>query len=282
MPDQSFYNHLARYLRHQSTYVGEQIARAAQEASVDAVHDLRVALRQTRSVMDTLGMVQPELMRDMRHLSRLLGKARDYDVLIEDLLDQPGLATYRAHLMTARETETHALLAGLVRKRAQRVPRLLEDLADHLPTNVVSLREAAEERLGTQLKRTKKYGRQIGPGSRMNELHELRIECKKLRYLAEMFGHDHVYPLKELRRPLHPLLRVLGDLNDNAVKIESITRYAATRDLHDHGRAELIDLGRYVGHCETSSVALRRSFPALWEEFDSACTRKKLKLWLRA
>ncbi len=282
MTTRNFYTHLGRYLRDQSAHIGNQVARVAEAASVAAIHDLRVALRQTRSVLDTLGMVHPELMRDMRHLSRQLGHVRDLDVLIEDLRNQPGLTAYRAHLMSARDAESRKLLKTLARKRCQRIPESLHALAHHLPTHEISLRETARERLGAQLKRVKKCGRQIGPGSTMIELHALRIECKKLRYLAEMFGHDHVYPLRELRRPLQPLLSMLGDLNDNAVKIESITRYAAIRELHDHGRAELLDLGRYVGYCETASVTLRRSFPALWAQFDSACTRKNLTRWLHA
>ncbi len=281
MSKQRFHPHLADFLRLQASLIQDGTADVRRTADVEAVHQLRVTMRRTRSVLDTLDEGNHKVMRSLRELGRRLGKVRDLDVQIEALRNQPGLTAYRAYLHEERSRRCDEALEALSGNRSAGLPGAMEALADALPHKGRSLKSAAREHLGRQLKQVKRRGRMISTASPITDLHALRIECKRLRYLVEMFSHGDIIHLQPLRKHLRNLQELLGELNDNAVKIESVTRYAASLDSPSF-RAELLDLGRYIGLCETSSVSLRRRFPQQWQHFDQHCKRRHLEAWIDA
>ncbi len=279
MSKQLFYPHLADFLRLQASLIQDGIADVRHTADMEAIHQLRVTMRRTRSVLDTLDEGNHKVMRSLRELGRRLGKVRDLDVQIEALRNQPGLTAYRAYLHAEHSQRRDEMRDALSGNRAENLPRAIEALADALPRDDRSLKKAARKYLRRQLKLVKQRGRAISTASPITDLHALRIECKRLRYLAEMFSHRDAIYLLPLRKHMRSLQNLLGELNDNAVKIESVTRYAANLDSPSF-RAELLDLGRYIGLCENSSVSLRRRFPQQWQHFDHHCKLRQLEAWI--
>lgn len=73
----------------------------------------------------------------------------------------------------------------------------------------------------------RKMSLMINSQSPDTDLHDLRIECKKLRYLLEFFKSLYAPELvSELVRRLKYLQTVLGDFNDLYVQSETLTRLA--------------------------------------------------------
>jgi CHAD domain-containing protein len=78
----------------------------------------------------------------------------------------------------------------------------------------------------------KRYRRIVKKGSKISEttpdekLHELRIDCKKLRYLLEFF--TSLFPeneMKKLVKQLKQLQENLGDFNDLSVQQEFLVNH---------------------------------------------------------
>ncbi len=116
--------------------------------AADGVHDLRVALRRTRSLLVTFGpaLSHPEaerLRRELRWAGRELGGPRDVEVVygqLEALLGEEGVGHVSGAAVALIQDEARAadrqassLVAAL--RTGERYRRLLEDL-DRLPAEV--------------------------------------------------------------------------------------------------------------------------------------------------
>jgi CHAD domain-containing protein len=173
------------------------------------LHDLRISVRRIRSVLSEGRRVLPaELRRDQRAafawLGGLTGDARDLDVYVDgwttltDALtdDQRGaLEPVLAYLERQRATEHARVSEGLSSARGQAIrPRLRGWL--EVPDLEVAGGPRAGEPLGRIVARRIRAaqqgvltdGRAIGPESPATDLHQLRKDAKRLRYLLESFG----------------------------------------------------------------------------------------------
>lgn len=205
------------------------------------VHQMRVALRRLRSAVS---IFRPALdparreraMSEMRWLARALGAARDWDVflgtacaeLLQAFPEHPGLAHYVAHFRRQQR---------LARQRAQRAvgsvryQRLVLELGAWLQSGQWSAPDAgdaaavleqrvetyAAEVLEARYSRLRKRGRHIARLT-PEELHDLRIAAKKLRYATHFFAA--LYDAKAAHALLDRLARLqdaLGAVNDAAI-----------------------------------------------------------------
>jgi inorganic triphosphatase YgiF len=191
----------------------------------DAVHQARVALRRLRSAMtlfkDVLSPERRALSGRLRDLARVLGNARDLDVLSERV--EPGLL--RERLGKARDKAYAAMARELRRKTVRRLPLELTEWiaigAWRSDPETARLRETplpvfAAKALDRQRKRLHKHGRhfaELDPEHR----HEVRKDAKKLRYgvefLAALFP-EQKKQRKAFTRALKHLQELLGTLND--------------------------------------------------------------------
>ena len=88
--------------------------------------------------------------------------------------------------------------------------------------------EVANRRIYKQVRQVLKDGQAITAESPDEMLHALRIECKKLRYLMELFSG--LYEPKEINgliKQLRTLQGNLGDFNDLSVQEAYLMRTAA-------------------------------------------------------
>ena len=123
--------------------------RALDTSDIEGVHDMRVATRRLRAVMEIFAVCFPKqqhrrALREVKELADVLGERRDPDVMIDGL---EGIATRLGrgdrsgirHLeRTLREEQTRA---------NQRLAAMLDRIErDHLRERLVAL--AAEARLG--------------------------------------------------------------------------------------------------------------------------------------
>ncbi|MEJ7933935.1 CHAD domain-containing protein [Sphingobium sp. AN558] len=186
---------------------------------VDALHQARVAIRRLRSALSIFRttLIDAPTMQwstELRWLARVMGTARDLDVLLE----RPA-ETMQHRLEAARDEAYSHVEAALT---SERVRALVQDMVQWLaipPTAsevaVIPLATAALHRLR---RRVKKRGRHL---DRLDDetRHTVRKDAKKLRYAAEFFGSLYVRKRQVRRRrdflaALERLQSKLGAIND--------------------------------------------------------------------
>lgn len=212
------------------------------------LHDLRVATRRTRSALSQVKRVLPDAVVEefkarFAWLGQITGPTRDLDVF---LLELPH---YRASLPAAMAGDLDALeeqlkaahkreQAKLKRKLGSAEMRtLLSDWhnvldAEQTPGEPgwfadLPIEQVASQRIWRMYKKVRKTGSGVTADGPPEEMHELRKECKKLRYLIEFFRG--LYPssdVKLLIRALKDLLDNLGEFQDLEVQADKLRDFA--------------------------------------------------------
>ncbi|MGI9387461.1 MAG: CHAD domain-containing protein [Methyloligellaceae bacterium] len=202
-------------------------------------HQLRIGLRRFRTVLRILKPMEPssdldQLRRDARNLGRIVGRLRDADVLICDILEpaceqvsgRSGQNALREVLVTHREGERVAVCESLRSEKWSRLklncilfeqaiaqafgpPRHEGDSSELVPI--------ARRALKKIWRRVNKWGSDLDHLSAV-ERHEMRKDLKSLRYATEFFFS--LFASQEARAFLKKLKRlqdVFGYLNDVAL-----------------------------------------------------------------
>lgn len=264
------------------------------------LHDLRVAVRRTRSVLAQGKRVLPDRVRDTYRdgfgwLGTATGPARDLDVyMIEwDGYVAPLAADARAalapvlHHLGAQRTVEHRRLAKVLRSARYRSlvtgwRRWLEE-----PATDVSGRDAsrpigpvAADRIGRAQAQLLSRGRSIGPTTAAEELHELRKDAKKLRYLLECLGGLYApAPRKVFVQRLKALQDNLGEHQDTEVHVAELRRVA--HDLHASvGADTMVAMGQLTEHLESRRRGARAEFAERFATYDTAKTAGALETLL--
>ena len=202
------------------------------DLDIEFLHDFRVALRRTRSLLSELRAifappVYERWKRNFKAAGTASGAQRDLDVWLEELQgckDDAVLAR-----VAADRAEAHRELVGFLNSAAWRNTQKAWEETLQSPENSRRFTPLAQEpiealalsRLQRQLRRVLKDGRTIGADSPAQALHTLRIDCKKLRYLLEFFAP--LFPdTAAMIAPLKSLQEVLGNHQDAYVQLERI------------------------------------------------------------
>ena len=201
------------------------------------LHDFRVAVRRTRSLLGQIKHVFPpdaveHFSTEFSWLGRLTGAPRDMDVLMLALrerraeLPADDLAAVTAFLGDAQQQEHRTLVETL---DGERYRRLISEWQAFLQQRVTSgpvprnaripLVDVVSSRAWRLYRRIVASSETIDGGTAPERLHEVRITAKKLRYLVDVtpsFGEarDPARILGALKK----LQRVLGDFNDAHVQ----------------------------------------------------------------
>jgi CHAD domain-containing protein len=265
------------------------------------LHDLRVAVRRTRSALGQIKGVLPpatsaRFTREFAWLQELTGPARDLDVFVQELPALGELLPSRARrslgplarLLERKRRAAHADLA-----RALDEPRFARLLADWrafllLPTPKRpsgapnALRPCADlavERIGKLLRRAIREGAAVSDASPAADLHELRKTCKKLRYLVEFFHSLLDRDAAEAAiASLKGLQDTLGRFQDLQVQTDALLGYA--RELAREGKAPpptYIALGMLVERLRDEQKRARVEFAGKFCEFSRKSGRKNWK-----
>ena len=198
------------------------------------IHQMRVALRRLRAALRLFRPALPErfaadLLPPLRRLAQTLGRARDLDVLMRDILapvlaERPDDAPLRVlaevigqGLQQARSEARRALRRpGYGRLLRQVGARLREPGPGPAKADAVRLRRFARRRLRKLQCRVLA----LAAGARQDDplsLHRLRIGIKRLRYGLEFFAS--LLPRRRVEKQLRLLVGLqdaLGRLNDLA------------------------------------------------------------------
>ena len=208
------------------------------------LHDLRVATRRTRSALTQAKGVLPqpvihEFASKFKTLATLTGPCRDLDVNLRDLDSYRGqqgilddaLDPWQQHLKHSRRLEHQRICQEL---RSASFREFIDGWAAFLETETVAdpeppeagrpVIEVAEELTCKAFRRLVKRSSGLSDDPSAKQLHRLRIDAKKLRYLLEFFRS--LYPAERVDSfisELKALQDVLGELNDREIQRERLT-----------------------------------------------------------
>ncbi len=268
------------------------------------LHDFRVAVRRTRSVLaQGKGVLPTEVRGRFREefgwLGAATGPARDLDVYLIEWDSyvaplEPDVAAALKSLfehVDHRRLNEHVALAMLLQSRRYRnlmgawhdwlaAPAGEQDLGVDAPAPIG---EVAARRIGGANDRLVARGRKIGPDTPAEELHELRKAAKKLRYLLECFGA--VLPSGERKafvQRLKALQDNLGEHQDTEVHTAHLRAMSHEMIELGAGAETLVAMGQLAGEFERRRIAARSEFAERFAAYDTAKTRRTLDALLRS
>jgi CHAD domain-containing protein len=214
-------------------------------ADDEAVHDLRVAIRRTRTVLEVgrevLGRFRAdEVRRALREVQRATGDLRDEEVLLE-LIESTSVRRpdVRAWLDARRRREARlrtvlrrAVRAGDVDRGRQLLDALLAFRTK--PSRERHLSKFARRAVGGALHDVERLQRPSLED--VDALHRLRIAYKRLRYTVEVFNDVLPEPERLLAPAASRFQSRLGDIHDADIGLACVER---ARILTDAGRRAL-------------------------------------------
>lgn len=261
--------HFAQFLlREPGSRLGED---------AEQVHRMRVATRRLRAAMSLFRDYLPEqagrLRDELGWVARALGSVRDLDVQLERIqewhtdggsLNPEALRGLEALLCSQREHARTGLLHTLDSERYERFVADFSALLRAGPGGTAAaLKHARNEIPSLVLKRYVKVrsdGDAIDVDSPAESLHELRIQCKRLRYALEFV--EHLYP-KAMRAYLERLVDLqdlLGQHQDAHVAIEQMRGLGLTHQ-HELPAHTVFTLGEIAQRYAHQAETLRARFP---------------------
>ena len=288
-------------LRRLLAVIADNVDGAIAGEDDEYLHQLRIAVRRSRTVQRQLaGVFPPEELpgfrSDFRWLQQATGPARDLDVYITEfgslteLLPErlrPDLDPLRPVLlhsrMTARADMERALRSARTTQLLEDWDRLLESLVElqleDRPGAAESIGHAAGARIRKVYKRIVAMGRGIDPASPAEAYHELRKKAKELRYLLELFGvklfdEEHVAPMV---RALKALQDVLGRHQDREVQMAMLHSIADEVALLSGGGRACLAMGGLIERLSLDEAAARSEFAERFGEFASHQQRSLVK-----
>lgn len=234
------------------------------------LHDYRIALRKIRSVLSLFrGVYAADQTADLKaRFSRLMaptGRLRDLDVQLldrqtyHDLLPKSlhaGLDAKFALLAAERKSAKARLVQHLRRETYEQEIAALADLfatrtaLQPGPNAALPARAFACTLIWKRYRKICQIAQVLGPDTDDAEVHGLRIECKKLRYLMEFFAP--LFPKDEFRsllRPLKALQDNLGLVNDCAVQQANLQLFV--QGTGKRGKKVSLDVAQTVGALTT-------------------------------
>ncbi len=262
--------------------VRQTLPRAVEQGmtDVEAVHDLRVATRRAAAALRVFQTVLPKRLsnaarKHLRQLRRAAGDARDWDVFLLRLPQAKPLQRPSGHaaadflhgygLALRRQAQTQLQLAAA--EHGPAFAEAVDKLLDHLRSDNSGppLRVLAQEQTA-ELFHIFQEALHAQPAT-PEQLHQLRIHGKRLRYAVEIFMvcfppwfEQRLYPV------LAQLQELLGHYQDAVVGM------ARLKELNEFLRQRLPErLARLAPGLNGWSQSLRAQLPAL---------RKSFRQWL--
>ncbi len=255
------------------------------------LHDYRVAIRRTRSILAQLkGIFPPEDLSRYKLAFREFGKRtntlRDQDVYLlqaerfRDLLPvtmRDSLDPFFTNLRNSHKKELRAFSRYLgsekYKLKMQEWESFLQgDLSSDHDLTPDARRQTSDIAVSTikkAWKRVIRHGRDISRIATDTELHSLRLDCKKLRYLLEFY--TSIFPAKMLVtvvRQLKTLQDNLGTFVDLSVQQNYLNDYLSNLECTPENVSFAASLGGLVTALYHEREKVRMNFHEAFHTFD--------------
>lgn len=280
---------------------------------IEELHDMRVAVRRLRAAVRLFRPYLPKqhaayLRKDLRHLGRALGPARDYDVMLVNLTNyraalpaqsQESLEPLARRWHKKRGRARGEMLAYLESKRYRVLKQRMQAFLDSAGAAAAgaggngaatasppALHEplVCAEVPGLLTGRYEKvlaYGPSLR-GTSIERLHALRIDCKRLRYALEFLREALCAQAEDAIDDLKQAQDHLGEMNDAYVASKVLRnlseKWQRAADESRFPSATRTALGAYLAYCEDRARTKAQSFPVVWEHLTGNEFRQRLQV----
>lgn len=262
------------------------------------LHDFRVAIRRTRSALSQVQEVFPTSLTerfrsDFSILGSFTNELRDLDVY---LLAEDSYKSMLPDIMREdinplfdylRSRRTQALRDVIAFMDSQEYAQILNDWRDFLelsaienssnenaqPTNAaLAVIELANKRIIRWYRRVIADGSALVSQSHDGQMHALRIQCKKLRYLIEFF--ESLYPSDKVALLVNQLKKLqdnLGEFNDLSVQQTYLMTIADQLPIDQmQSRRALVAIGSLVNNLANRQEEVRAHFAETFAGFTAS------------
>jgi CHAD domain-containing protein len=286
-------------LRNLLTTMLDNLPGTIADVDPEFLHDFRVAIRRTRSVVKEGKRVLPTDVREkfaagFADLGGATGPARDLDVYVLGWADTLALidvevSTETAPVLAALEARRHSAHVAMCQVLESATTRqLLTDWqgwlegVDGVSPHPGAVGPEVAKRIASAQETLLTHGRLITEESPPESLHDLRKDAKKLRYLLECFGSllapkargAFVSQLKDLQDNL-------GEHQDREVQLSELRQLA--HDLHEETRVDadmLLSVGRLIDALDRRRRQVREEFAERFAGYDTKKNRRALRALL--
>lgn len=302
---QTLHFHFSRMLQHE--------AGSIDGTDIEELHDMRVAVRRMRAAVQLFRPYLPKkqaahLRKDLRHLGRALGPARDYDVMLANL------ERYREELSTKssdsleplarrwemkRDRARSAMCEYLASQRYRVLKQRIETFLDPecLPAEGSDANGAATAAQSIRREPlvfaevpgllTSRYEKILAYGPSLQEVsierqHALRIDCKRLRYALEFLREALCAEAKDAIEDLKLAQDHLGEMNDAYVASQVLRtlleKWPGAADDSGYPPATKEALDAYLAYCDERARTKAQSFSVIWEHLTGSAFRQRLQV----
>jgi CHAD domain-containing protein len=258
------------------------------DIDTEFLHDLRIAVRRTRSVLKMAGSALPASMAaryrpEFKWLGDLTTPTRDLDVYLLGYAQMAAglvagteaeLRPFHEYLKTRRASAQRQLARGLRSARfTQLSSRWRHDLDQVAasPGRRPATGKFAAARIARAHQRVLRSGTAISAASPPEALHELRKLCKELRYLLEVFAslHDAAEQWRAVNE-LKALQDCLGEYQDTEIQQAELRAFATQMMADRSAPAEtVLAMGEIAGALALRQRAARSEFADRFAGFAS-------------
>ncbi len=281
-------------LAHLATSIEANWQGTIDDSDPDFLHDLRVAVRRTRStITQTKTVLPPDVVGDagtwFTWLSNLTGPARDLDVYLLEWHDYArplGTDAVEAleparTLLASRQTAAHeALSLALAAPRAEAMraswPQTLAAISVHRPQGANArhtLGSVVRQRIVRAQATLIEKGRLIQPDTPAEQVHDLRKDAKRLRYLLECFASILADgPRRKFVKRLKALQDNLGTHQDAEVHVALLREIAGELGEHTTPAETVVALEQLTERLERIRLDAREKFAERFATYDTDAT----------
>jgi len=290
-------NMLARF----ASVIDDNVAGTIAAIDTEFLHDLRVAVRRSRSILKLAGDVLPanlaeQFKPEFKWLGDLTTPVRDLDVYLLELdtmaarlasADPRDLDPFRSFLVRHRTAERRRLVRGL---RSRRFEQMMSDWRTALEQVVAdgdgggpTVAALARQRIERAFRGVVGRGKRIAADSPSEQVHELRKRCKELRYLLEVFRPLCAdAPYRPLIKELKALQDTLGEFQDGEVQREAVREFAAL--MMEQGAAPpatVLAMGELAAQLDAHQLNARSALVGRLQPFLADENRARVKALVR-
>ena len=134
-----------------------------------------------------------------------------------------------------------------------------------------SFRENARTILPQKVEEVYTWEQFIRDPEKREELHNMRISIKRLRYTMEFFAVNYDKHFTEFIKTIIDLQDILGDIHDSDVVLEVLTNYK-----ENHQSVELLGVDTLITRTRETRNADYQTFLERWEQLSEVNFKQKL------
>lgn len=296
-PKAPIHENIRRLLRFTTSIMEINEEGIRKDIDSEFLHDYRVSIRRSRSIIKLLnGAFEPEktawALAGLRELGKRTNELRDSDVYLlrrdeyTELLPpslQTALNPFFSDIEAAKRLHHKQFSRYLVSREyldfmsSWKAFIDSEELSDEALAPIAGqpTGQVAARAIRKALKKVLVHGRRTGQETSDPELHELRIDCKKLRYLLEFFSS--LFPPKAASRVLKQMKALqdnLGTFVDMSVQMTFLQSRLDEIPTGRGGVEEAAAIGGLLTTLYSEREKVREHFHEIFSGFDNEETGK--------